>query len=71
MSDFEDMWGADLSDYCLIRLPSLGEEEYAICHISNKSLVIIEDGETYFEVQRKMLEAGVRIVNSVSEIQDI
>jgi hypothetical protein len=71
ISDFKEMWTTELSDYCFIRLEPLvssNSEEYVICHIPRMTWVIIEDDDLYRAIEKKMLDAGVRIVNDESEI---
>lgn len=63
----EYMWTTNKEDYCLMR-EDAPSENYLICHVPTRSFVLIEDDKEYAAILRKLVDAGVRIINHPSEI---
>ncbi len=70
MKKLSDMWTTDVEDYCLIRVKLLGKfYGYAIYYIPNKSSVLMDlTEEEYSSLFENMIQAGVRIVDSINEL---
>jgi hypothetical protein len=61
VDDFRDHWEGSLGRYVLARVTE-GDNGLLIIDQENRMVEIIDDDEVYAEVVRRMLDAGIAIV---------
>lgn len=66
ISEFGRMWGADISDFILVKSDK-SVFGYIIMNVKYNSMVIIEDDDAVKYIIKSMLEHGATILDDVSK----